>query len=136
MLLWDALVQTSYGGEVPKYRRRLYMEHDLPHCEVYVDIRSHPVLPDGSLWSTWVIENNMDDAMEKAAHAVLTTLCSQHLQNTTGMHISQYLIQDRSDPKWTTCIHEACNFFQDHYHAGWTYMARYALHMFQLQHDT
>jgi hypothetical protein len=30
---------------------------------------------------------------------------------------------------------KACNVFQDHYHAGWAYMARYAQHMFQLQHD-
>jgi hypothetical protein len=76
MLLWDALVQTGYGEEVPEYRGRLYMEHDLPCCEVYVDIQSHLVFPDGSPWSTWVIGNDMDDAMEKAAHVVLTALCS------------------------------------------------------------
>jgi hypothetical protein len=74
MLLWDALVQTGYREEVPEYRGRLYMEHSMPRCEVYIDIRSHPVFPDGSLWSMWVIGNDMDDAMEKAAHRhVLTT---------------------------------------------------------------
>jgi hypothetical protein len=119
MLLWDALVQTGYGEEVPQYRGRLYLEHGLPHCEVYVDIWSHPVFPDGSPWSTSVIGNNMDDAMEKAAHATLTAMCSQRLQDTAGMPISLYSIQDRSDPKWTACIDEVCNVFQDHYHAGW-----------------
>jgi hypothetical protein len=49
MLLWDALVQTGYGEEVPEYRGWLYMEHCLPRREVYVDIRSHPMFPDGSL---------------------------------------------------------------------------------------
>jgi hypothetical protein len=76
MSLCDVLVQTGYGDEVLKYRGWLYEEHGLPRCEVYVNIRSHPVFPDGSLWSTWVIRNDMDDAMEKVAHMVLTTLCS------------------------------------------------------------
>jgi hypothetical protein len=49
---------------------------------------------------------------------------------------SLYLIQDSSDPEWKTHVDEACNIFQDHYHDGWAYMARYAQHMFQLQHDT
>jgi hypothetical protein len=76
MLLCDILVQTGYGDEDPEYRGWLYEEHGLPRCEVYVDIRSHPVFSDGSLWSTWVIRNDMDDAMEKVAHMVLTALCS------------------------------------------------------------
>jgi hypothetical protein len=76
MLLWDALVQTGYGEEVPEYCGWLYMEHDLPHYEVCIDIWSHPLFPDGSPWSTWVLGNDMDDAMEKAAHATLTALCS------------------------------------------------------------
>jgi hypothetical protein len=31
---------------------------------------------------------------------------------------------------------EVSNVFQVHYHSGWVYMARYAQHLFQLQHDT
>jgi hypothetical protein len=136
MLLWDALVQTGYGAEVPEYSGRFYMEHDLPRYEVYVDIWSHPMFLDGNPWSTWVIENDMDDAKEKVAHGVLTALCPQRLPDTAGTPISLYPIQDRSDPEWTTHMDEACNVFQDHYHAGWASMVRYAQHMFQLQHDT
>jgi hypothetical protein len=136
MLLWDALVQTGYGEEVPEYRGQLNMEHGLPRYEVYVDIRFHPVFPDGSPWSMWVIKNHMDDAMEKVAHAVLTNLCSQRLPDTASTPISLYPIQDHSDPEWMTRMDEACNVFQDHYHVGWAYMMRYAQHMFQLQHDT
>jgi hypothetical protein len=51
MLLWDALGQMGYGEEVPEYCGRLNMEHGLPRCEVYVDIRSHHVFPDGNPWS-------------------------------------------------------------------------------------
>jgi hypothetical protein len=31
---------------------------------------------------------------------------------------------------------ELGNVFQVHYHSGWVYMAKYAQHLFQLQHDT
>jgi hypothetical protein len=88
LLLWDALVQTSYGDRAPEYYDRLYEEHYLHRREVYVDIPSHPVFPNGSPWSTWVIGANMSDAMEKAAHMVLTALCSQNLAATAGTLIS------------------------------------------------
>jgi hypothetical protein len=78
MLLWDNLVQTSYGDTPPEYYGRLFEEHGLQCCEVYVDIPSHPMSPDGSPWSTWAIGVDMSDAMEKAAHMTVTALCSQN----------------------------------------------------------
>jgi hypothetical protein len=51
LLLWDALVQTGYGDRALEYYGRHYEEHGLQHCVVYVDILSHPMFPDGSLWS-------------------------------------------------------------------------------------
>jgi hypothetical protein len=78
----------------------------------------------------------MDDTMEKAAHMARTTLCSQNLPATVGTPISLYSIQDRSDPEWKARMDEASNIFQDHYHSGWAYMASYAQHLFQLQHNT
>jgi hypothetical protein len=74
--------------------------------------------------------------MEKDAHMTLTTLCSQNLAATTGTPISLYPILDHSDPKWKACMDEVGNVFQVHYHSGWVYMAIYAQHLFQLQHDT
>jgi hypothetical protein len=130
MLLRDTLMQIGYREEVPKYHRQLYIEHGLPRCEVHVDIWSHPVFPDGSPWSMWVIGNDMDDAMEKAAHVALTALSSQRLPDTVGTPISLYPVQDRSDLEWMTHIDEACNVFQDHYHAGWAHMVRYDHHLF------
>jgi hypothetical protein len=76
LLLWDALVQTGYRDRAPEYYGRHFEEHDLQHCEVYVDIPSHPVFPDGSPRSTWAIGADKDDAMEKVAHMALTALCS------------------------------------------------------------
>jgi hypothetical protein len=55
LLLWDALVQTGYRDKSPEYCGQLYDEHDLQRYEVYVDIPSHPMFPDGSPWSTWAI---------------------------------------------------------------------------------
>jgi hypothetical protein len=136
MLLWDALMQTCYGEEVLEYYGWLYEEHDLPQCEFHVDILSHPMFPDGSPWSTWVIRNNMDDTMEKDAPLVLTTLCVQCLAGITGTTIALYPIQDHSNPEWKSRIDGACDIFQDHYHGGWVYMARYTQHMFKLQQGT
>jgi hypothetical protein len=136
LLLWDALVQTGYGGKAPEYYYWLYEEHELQHCEVYVDIPSHPMFPDGSPWFTWAIGADMDDAMEKATHMALTALCSQNLAATSGTPISLYPIQDRSDLEWKARMDEVGKVFQDHYHSGWAYMAGYAQHLFQLQHDT
>jgi hypothetical protein len=132
MLLWDTLVQTGYGEEAPEYCGRLYEEHGLPRYEVHVDIPSHPVFPDGSPWSTWVIRNDMDDSMEKATHVVLIALCSQNLSDIAGIPILLYPVEDHSDPEWKARIDEACNIFQDHYHGCCVYMARYAQHLFQL----
>jgi hypothetical protein len=78
----------------------------------------------------------MDDAMEKVAHMALTVLCSQNLAATAGTPISLYPIQDRSDLEWKARMDEVGNVFQVHYHSGWAYMAGYAQHLFQLQHDT
>jgi hypothetical protein len=111
MLQWDALVQIGYGEEVPEYHVRLYMEHGLPCCEVHIDIPSHPMLLDGSPWSMWVIRNDMDDAMEKAAHVLLTALCSQCLPDTVGMPISLYPVPDHFDLEWKARIDDACNVF-------------------------
>jgi hypothetical protein len=94
LLLWDALVYTGYGDRSPEYYGWLYEEHGLQRCEVYVDISSHHVFPDGSLWSTWAIGADMDDAIEKAAHMALTALCSQSLAAIAGTPISLYPIQD------------------------------------------
>jgi hypothetical protein len=40
----------------------------------------------------WAIEAYMDDAMEKASHMALITLCSQNLAATAGTPISLYPI--------------------------------------------
>jgi hypothetical protein len=111
LLLWDALMQIGYGDGAPEYYGRLFEEHRLQHCEVYVDIPSHPRFPDGSPWSTWAIGANMDDAMEKAAHIALTVLCSQNLATTVGTPISLYPIQDHSDLEWKALMDEVGNVF-------------------------
>jgi hypothetical protein len=92
MMLWDAVVKTSYGDTPPEYYSQLFEEHGLQRCEVYADILLHPMFPDGSPWSTWAIGADMCDAMEKATHMALTAMCSQNLVATTGMSISLYPI--------------------------------------------
>jgi hypothetical protein len=87
---------------------------------------------DGSPCSAWSIGADMDDAMEKASHMALTSLCSQNLPATTGTPISLYPIQDRSDPDWKAHMIKARNIYWFHHHSGWTYMACYAQHLFQL----
>jgi hypothetical protein len=60
LLLWVALVQTGYGDRALEYYGRLFEEHGLQCCVVYVDIPCHPVFHDGSLWSMWAIRADMD----------------------------------------------------------------------------
>jgi hypothetical protein len=121
----DALMRTGYGKKVPEYRRRLYMEHDLPHYEVHVDIPSHPVFPYGTPWSMCVIGNDMDDTLEKAAHVVFTAMCSQCLPDIECMPIVAFPIQGHSDLEWKARIEGACDIYLEHYHAGWAYMTRF-----------
>jgi hypothetical protein len=87
------------------------MEHGLPHYEVHIEMWSCPMFPNGSPWSTWVIGNDMDEAMENAAHVALTALCSQRLPDITDTPISLYPVQDHSDPEWKAHIDEVCNAF-------------------------
>jgi hypothetical protein len=114
LLLWNALVQTGYGDRAQEYYSQLYEKHGLQHCEVYIDIPSHPMFPNGSPWSTWAIGANMYDAMEKPAPMALTTMCSQKLGATAGTHVSLYPIQDSSDPEWKARMDEVGNIFQVH----------------------
>jgi hypothetical protein len=39
-------------------------------------------------------------------------------------------------PEVKARMDEVSNVFQIHYHSGWAYMAGYAQHLLQLQHDT
>jgi hypothetical protein len=48
LLLWDALVQTGYGDRAQEYYSRLYEEHSLQCCEVYIKIPSHIMFLDWS----------------------------------------------------------------------------------------
>jgi hypothetical protein len=129
-LLWDALVQTSYWDTPPEYYGQLFEEHGLQHCKVYMDIPSHPMIPDGGPWSMWAIGADMSDAMEKAAHMALTALCSQNLPATAGTLISLYPIQDRSDPEGRARMDEASNLHWVYHHSGWTYTVHYDQHLF------
>jgi hypothetical protein len=78
----------------------------------------------------WAIGADMDDAMEKAAHMALTALCLQNLPATTCTPILMYPIQDRFDSEWKARMDEASNIYWVHHHSGWTYMTRYAHHLF------
>jgi hypothetical protein len=69
------------------------------------------MFPNGSPWSTWAIGDDMDDAIEKAAHMALTALCSQNLAATMATPISLYPIQDRPDTKWKARMDEVGNVF-------------------------
>jgi hypothetical protein len=55
LLLWDALVQTGYGNIAPEYYGRLYEEHGLQHCKVYVDMLMGACGPRGLLGPTWTM---------------------------------------------------------------------------------
>jgi hypothetical protein len=90
----------GYGGKAPKYYGWLFEEHGLQHCEVYVDIPSHPCFligargPRGPSGPSWTM----------LWRRLLTTLCSQNLPATAGTPFSLYPIQDRFVREWTTTM--------------------------------
>jgi hypothetical protein len=65
-------------------------------CEVRVEIPFDPT----ALWKGAVGGSELDDVVEKMAHAALTTLCEHSLTATTDMLISLFPVHDQDDPVW------------------------------------
>jgi hypothetical protein len=89
-VVYDALRQLGYNGDVPVYRGRTSMAHDQDKCEVNVVIPLNPM----ESWMETLIGVELDETIEQTAQVALTSLCESHLADTAVMPIMLFPIHD------------------------------------------
>jgi hypothetical protein len=127
-VLYDALLQLSYNGDVPIYHGRMSMAHGQDKCEVNVVIPLNPM----ESWMATIIRVELDETVEQTAQVTLTSLCENRLVNTAAMPIMLFPIRNQEDPVWKQCLEAVSNPKGPHFHAGMAVLAEYAQHMFNL----
>jgi hypothetical protein len=131
-VLYDALRQLGYDGDVPIYRGRMPMAHGQDKCEVNVVISLNPMEP----WMATVIGVELDETIEQTAQVALTSLCETRLADTVAMPIALFSIRNQEDPVWKQCLEAVSIPEGPHFHAGMAALAGYVQHMFNLQAST
>jgi hypothetical protein len=131
-VLYDALGQLGYNGDVPIYRGRMSMAYGQDKCEVNVVIPLNPTEP----WMATVIGVKLDETVEQTAQVALTSLCESRLADTATMPITLFLIHNQEDPVWKQHLEAVSNPEGPHFHVGMAVLAGYAQHMCNLQART
>jgi hypothetical protein len=131
-VLYDALIRLGYYGDALVYRCRLSTAHGIDQCEVSVTIPFDPM----ELWSGSVIGSEPDTGVELMVHIALTSLCEDHLAATAALSIALLPIQDQENPIWQQHLEVVSNLKGPHFHTRMTSLARYAQHLFNVQHNT
>jgi hypothetical protein len=127
-VLYDALRQLGYNGDVPVYHDHMSMAHGQDKCEVNVVIPLNPTEP----WMATVIGVELDETVEQTAQVTLTSLCKSYLAYTVMMPIALFPIRNQEDPTWKQRLEAVSNLEGPHFHAGMAALAGYAQHMFNL----
>jgi hypothetical protein len=125
-VLYDALRQLGYNGDVPVYRGRMSMAHGQDKCEANVVIPLNPMEP----WMTTIIGVELDEIVEWTAQVALTSLCESRLADTAAMPITLFPIRNQEDPVWKQRLEVVSNPEVTDFHAGIAVLAGYAQHMF------
>jgi hypothetical protein len=115
-VLYDALRQLGYNGDVPVYRGRM-------------SIPLNPTEP----WMATVIGVELDETVEQTAQVALTSLCESRLAETARMPIALFPIHNQEDPVWKQRLEAMSNPEGTHFNAGMAALVGYAQHMFNLQ---
>ena len=131
-VLWDTLLRLGYDGPAPRYRCRPFQAHGLHACEARVEIPFDPTVP----WTGAVIGSEVDDAVEKLAHAALTSLCERSFAATAAMPVALFPIRDQEDSDWQQRLEAISDLKSPRFSAGWAAMAKYSRYLFILQHNT
>jgi hypothetical protein len=87
-VLYEALRQLGYNGDVPVYRSRILIDHGQDKCEVSVVITLNPT----ELWMATVIGVELVETIEQMAQVTLTSLCETRLTDTATMSIALFPI--------------------------------------------
>jgi hypothetical protein len=127
-VLYDALRQLGYNGDVPVYRGRMSMAHGQDKCEVNVMIPLNPMEP----WMATVIGVKLDETVEQMAQVTLTSLCESRLADTAAMPIALFPIHNQEGPMWKQRLVAVSNPEGPHFHACMAALVGYAQHTFNL----
>jgi hypothetical protein len=127
-VMYDALRQLSYNGDVPVYRGCMSMAHGQDKCEINVMIPLNPT----ESWMAIVIGVELDETVEQTTQVTLTSLCESRLADTAAMPIALFLIHNQEDLVWKQRLEAVSNPEGPHFHVGMAALARYAQHMFNL----
>jgi hypothetical protein len=99
-LLHDVLHHFGFMG-TPAYRGCLYREFGRGHCEVYVDIPTHPSDPSLMACFPTAIGDDLSSTLERAAHRAHIQLCERHLTDLAGTAVGLLPIWDVGNREWT-----------------------------------
>jgi hypothetical protein len=131
-VLYDALRQLGYNGDVPVYRGRMSMVHGQDKCEVNVVIPLNLT----ELWMATNIRVELDETIEQMAQVTLTSLFESRLADTAAMPITLFPIHNQEDPMWKQRLEAMSNPEGPHFHVGMAALAGYAQHLFNLEAST
>jgi hypothetical protein len=93
-VLYDALLNLRYNGDVLVYRAHMSMAHSMDQCEVSVTIPLNPTEP----WMASINGIELDNTIEQTTQVTLTSLCGSCLANTAAMSIVLFLIRYQGTP--------------------------------------
>jgi hypothetical protein len=131
-VLYDTLIRVGYDGDAPVYRCRLSMGRGMDQCEVSMMIPFDPMEP----WSGSVIGSEPDTSIELTVHMTLTSFCEDCLTATAALPITLLSIRNQENPIWKQRLEAVSNLKGTHFHTRMTSLARYAQHLFNIQHNT
>jgi hypothetical protein len=121
-LIRDTLHYFGFTG-TPAYHGRLFHEFGRGHCEVHMDILTHPSDPSLTAWFTTATGDDLDDTLERASHQAITEFYERHQPGLAGTTIALFPIWDMCDPTWSECMSATCNHMLLTFHAGWAFTA-------------
>jgi hypothetical protein len=78
----------------------------------------------------------LDDAINKAAHFTLTSLCGGRLSDIAAMPLALFPFRYQGDPVWQQHFVAVSDPEGPHYHASMATMAKFTQGLFNLQHST
>jgi hypothetical protein len=124
-VLQDVLYHFGYTG-TPLYHGRLCHQFGLGRCKVHVDIPAHSTDPTMTAWFTTARGDDLDDALERAAHQALTEFCERHLPVLGDTAIALLPVQNEGNMVWSERVATIGDLELLTHDAGWALTAHYS----------
>jgi hypothetical protein len=99
-MLRDVLHHFGYTG-IPAYCGRPYCQFGLGRCKVHVDISAHPTDLTMMAWFTTARGDDLDDALERAAHQAPMELYERHLLVLGDTVIALLPVRNKINVVWS-----------------------------------